>query len=74
MVKFTFEEGVKLKFEVAPGGEENFEVSATSNTALVKGLCRMIEESGGYMKMTKQELLCRLAVVLMGTKEEAAKC
>ena len=70
MVKFAFEEGVKLKFEVEPGGEENFEVSATSNTALVKGLCRMVEESGGYMKMTKQELLCRLAVVLMGTKEE----
>ena len=45
-------------------------MSATSNTALVKGLCRMVEESGGYMKMTKQELLCRLAVVLMGTKEE----
>ena len=71
MVKFAFEEGVKLKFEVEPGGEENFEVSATSNTALVKGLCRMIAESGGYMRMTKQELLCRLAVVLMGTKEEA---
>lgn len=74
MVKFTFEEGVKLKFEVEPGGKENFEVSATSNTALVKGLCRMVEESAGYMKMTKQDLLCRLAVVLMGTKEEAAEC
>ncbi len=68
---FDFEEGVKLKFELEPGGEEIFEVSATSNTAMVKGLCRMIEECGGYMKMTKQELLCRLAVVLMGPKKEA---
>lgn len=65
---FDFEEGVKLKFELEPGGRDDAcEVYATSNTALVKGLCRLVEESAKYMKMTKQELLCRLAVVLMGT-------
>ena len=72
-MKFDFEEGVKLKFELEPGGgDDTCEVYATSNTALVKGLCRLVKESAKHMKMTKQELLCRLAVVLMGTdgKEE----
>lgn len=68
MARFEFEETVKLKVDRVAGTKNDAcEVFSSSNTALVKGLCWLVEESAKYMKMTKQELLCRLAVVLMGT-------
>ena len=74
MARFEFEDTVKLKVDrVAGTKNDTCEVFASSNTALVKGLCWLVEESAKYMKMTKQELLCRLAVVLMGVTGEEAE-
>lgn len=64
---FEFEEGVKLVVDRAPGTRnDTCTVQATSSTAAIKGLCWLIEEMGAELGMTKGEVLCRAAVVLLG--------
>lgn len=71
---FTIKDGVKLKIERVAGADaQDCEISATSSTAAVKGLCWLIQETAQYLKMTKEELLCRVAVVLMGPKKEVQR-
>ena len=76
-MEFGIKEGVFLMVRRDPGctsGDDDAwcEVRASDSTAMIKGLCLMANEAAKYLKMTKQELLCRLTVVLMGTdgKEE----
>lgn len=68
---FEFEEGVKLVVDRVPGtGNDVCTVSATSSTAAIKGLCWLIGEVAKELGMAKEEVLCRLAVVLFGPKKE----
>lgn len=67
MPRFEFEEGVKLIVDRVPGTKNDAcEVYATSSTAAIKGLCWLVEEVASELGMTKEEVLCRLAVVLLG--------
>lgn len=64
-MKFEFDEGVMLKVDRVPNAKnDECHVDATSNTALLKGLCWLMKESAKYMGMTIHELICRLAVIL----------
>lgn len=74
---FKIEEGVELKVirkpSDAPGVDDAAcEIRATDGTALVKGICLLVMEAAKRMGMTKQELLCRLAVVLMNADGKEA--
>ncbi len=72
MVKFEMDEGVQLRFDrVAGTGMSGYKVYATSSTAAIKGLCWLTEEMAKELGMSKEEVLCRLAVILMapGRKE-----
>lgn len=72
MARFEFEEGVKLIVDRAPGTKnDSCEVHATSRTAAVKGLCWLTEEVAKELGMTKEEVLCRMAVVMMAQTQKA---
>lgn len=64
---FEFEEGVKLVVDRVPGTRnDTCTVQATSGTAAIKGLCWLTEEVAKELNMSKGEVLCRLAVVMLG--------
>lgn len=65
MARFEFDEGVQLLVDRVPGTKnDRCTVSATTNTAAIKGLCWLTEEVAKELNMSKEEVLCRLAVVL----------
>lgn len=62
---FEFEEGVKLVVDRVPGTRnDTCTVHATSSTTAIKGLCWLTEEVATELGMTKEEVLCRMAVIL----------
>ena len=62
---FEFEDGVKLIVDRVPGtNNDTCEVYATTSTAAIKGLCWLTEEVAKELGMSKEEVLCRLAVIL----------
>ena len=64
-MKFELGEGVKLMVERVPGSEiDRCAIYATSSTAAIKGLCRLTEVVAKKLGMSKEEVLCRLAVIL----------
>jgi len=68
---FEFEEGVKLVVDRVPGTKnDTCRVSATSSTAAIKGLCWLTEEVAKELGMSKEEVLCRLAVILMAPERK----
>ena len=65
MARFEFDEGVQLLVDRVPGTKnDRCIVYATTNTAAIKGLCRLTEEVAKELNMSKEEALCRLAVIL----------
>lgn len=73
MVRFERDEGVQLLVNREIGAEEeSCSMIATSSTAAIKGLCWLTEEMAKELGMSKEEVLCRLAVILMapGRKEQ----
>lgn len=65
MARFEFEETVKLTVDrVAGTNNDTCTVFASSNTAAIKGLCWLTEEVAKELGMSKEEVLCRLAVIL----------
>ncbi len=74
MVKFEMDEGVQLCIDRVAGDKgERCSAKATSSTAAIKGLCWITEEVAKELGMSKEEVLCRLAVILMapGRKERS---
>jgi hypothetical protein len=68
---FEFEEGVKLIVDRVPGtNNDACEVHATSTVAAIKGLCWLVENMATYMNMTVEEVICRLAVTMLGPRKE----
>lgn len=66
---FEFEEGVKMIVDRAPGTKNgNCEVHATSSVAAIKGLCWLTKEVTKELHMTTEEVICRLAVILLNHK------
>ena len=64
---FEFEEGVKLIVDRVPGTKnDTCEVHATSSTAAIKGLCWLTAEVANELGMSTQEVICHLAVILLG--------
>lgn len=64
---FEFEETVKLTVDRVAGTNNDIcTVYASSSTAAIKGLCLLIGKVAAYLGMSKEEVLCRLAVVLLG--------
>lgn len=65
MARFEFDEGVQLMVDRVPGSEiDRCAIHATSSTAAIKGLCRLTEAVAKELGMSKEEVLCRLAVIL----------
>lgn len=75
-MELNLEDEVEMKFRRVPGKADiECRVSATSNAAMVAGLCRLTLDAAEYMHMTKQELLCRVAVVIFGEdRKEEQEC
>lgn len=72
MARFEFEEGVKMIVDRVPGTRnDECSVNATSSTAAIKGLCWLVEEVASELGMTKEEVLCRMTVVLMAPPQKA---
>lgn len=68
---FEFEEGVKLIVDRVPGTKnDTCEVHATSSVAAIKGLCWLVETMAAYLNMSVEEVVCRLAVILLGPRKE----
>ncbi len=66
MARFEFDEGVQLVVDRVIGTrDDRCTVCATSSTAAIKGLCWLTEEMAKELNMSKEEVLCRLAVILM---------
>ena len=65
MARFEFDEGVQLMVDRVPGTKnDRCIVYATTSTAAIKGLCWLTEEVAKELGMSKEEVLCRLAVIL----------
>lgn len=63
---FEFEDTVKLVVDrVAGTKNDTCTVYASSSTAAIKGLCMLTAEVAKELHMSKEEVLCRLAVVLL---------
>lgn len=77
---FNIEEGVELKVVRKPNGAPGIddavcEIRATDGTALMKGVCVLVRETANRLGMTKHEIICRLAVTLLGLPEtEVPEC
>ena len=68
---FEFEEGVKLIVDRVPGtNNDTCKVEATSSVAAIKGLCWAVQKTAAYLNMSVEEVMCRLAVILMGPGKE----
>jgi len=64
---FEFEDTVKMTVDrVAGTNNDTCTVIASSSTAAIKGLCMLTAEVAKQLQMSKEEVLCRLAVVLLG--------
>lgn len=67
MIEFEFEEGVKLTVDRAAGTRnDTCTVYASSKVAAIKGLCWLVEKLAEYLNMSVEEIICRLAVILLG--------
>ena len=67
MARFEFEETAKLTVDrVAGTNNDTCSVFASSSTAAIKGLCWLTEEVARELNMSTEEVIYRLAVVLLG--------
>lgn len=68
---FEFEDGVKLIVDRVPGTKnDTCTLEATSGVAAVKGLCWAVQKTASYLNMSVEEVMCRLAVILLGPGKE----
>lgn len=74
MPRFEFEEGVKMTVDRAPGTRNDIcKVCATSAVAAMKGLCWLVEKTAGYMGLTVEQVICRIAATMLGPAGQNAQ-
>ncbi len=69
MFAFEKHESVRLVLTKEPDTDkESCVVAAGSKAEVIKGLCRLVDETAREFCMSREEILCRLAVILFGER------
>lgn len=70
-MEFELDEGLLLKISKEPGEERGTcEAAATSGTAAMRGLCCLVTEVAERLGMTIEEVICRMAVIMLRQPEQ----